>query len=181
MSRMAPYGVGEEHERRSTALGMPSRGLGTARSGAPAPYAQYALRSVIGAAVVVQTLLLLISLVPATTWSSLGESPDGPLPHSLSWLIAGVFYVLPALTGALCRRWQLAVVLATLPAWLDLGVYAVATASRLGPFNLAQDIHAPGTVGTLELFAVLGGLGWLARAAVLLVLSDRAQSRGMGR
>ncbi len=109
--------------------------------------------------------LLLISLVPQTMWANLGH-PDGPLPHALFPLVAGLFYVIPLLTGALCRRWPAALVLATLPAWGDLGVFAVAAAPRLGPFYLAQDPHAVGTVGTLELFAALGFLGWIARRAL---------------
>jgi hypothetical protein len=58
-------------------------------------------------------------------------------------------------------------VLATLPAWLDLGAFAVAVATRFGPFYLGQDVHTISTVGTLELFAALGALGWLARTVVL--------------
>jgi hypothetical protein len=113
-----------------------------------------------------QSALLLISLVPATIWASLGH-PDGPLPHAVFPLVAGLFYLAPTLTGALCRRWPAALTLATLPAWIDLGVFAVAAAPRLGPFYLAQDPHAAGTVGTLELFAALGLLGWVARRALL--------------
>jgi hypothetical protein len=129
----------------------------------------------LGGALLCETALLLISLVPATAWASMGYSSNGPLPEKLNPLIAGLFYVLPAVIGALCRRWQVAVVLATLPAWLDLAIYAVATASRYGPFNLGGD-HAGSTIGTLELFAVLGALGWLARSAALLVLGDRRAS-----
>lgn len=113
-----------------------------------------------------EIVLLLIALVPQSIWASRGL-PDGPIPHSATPLVAGLFYVLPALTGLLSRRWQAAVVLATLPAWLDLGVFAVAAASRIGPFYLAVEPHAISTVGTIELFAMLGALGWLARPLVL--------------
>jgi hypothetical protein len=109
--------------------------------------------------------LLLISLVPPTIWARLGH-PDGPLPQAFSPLVAGLFYLVPTLIGALCRRWPAALTLATLPAWADLGVFAVTAAPRLGPFYLAQDPHAAGTVGTLELFAALGLLGWVARRAL---------------
>jgi len=109
--------------------------------------------------------LLLISLVPPTIWARLGH-PDGPIPQALFPLAAGLFYLLPTLIGALCHRWPAALALATLPAWIDLGVFAVAAAPRLGPFYLAQDPHAVGTVGTLELFAALGLLGWVARRAL---------------
>jgi hypothetical protein len=109
--------------------------------------------------------LLLISLVPATIWARLGH-PDGPVPQALYPLVAGLFYLLPTLIGTLCRRWPAALALATLPAWADLGVFAVAAAPRLGPFYLAQDPHAVATVGTLELFAALGMLGWVVRRAL---------------
>ena len=178
MSQMAPYEATDQGASRPVGVGTPNRqaGLASATSLLPLAY-----RGAIGAAVGVETLLLLISLVPATQWARWGQPAEGPLPHSLSWLIAGIFYVLPPLIGALNRRWQVAVVLATLPAWLDLGLFAVAAADRNGPFYLAEDIHAANTIGTIELFAVLGALGWLARTAALLVLADRGQREEMGR
>lgn len=131
--------------------------------GAAPPRARLILLVLVIAA---EIALLLIALVPQSIWASRGL-PNGPIPHSATPLVAGLFYVLPALTGLLSRRWQAAVVLATLPAWLDLGAFAVAAASRIGPFYLAVEPHAVSTVGTLELFAVLGALGWLARPLVL--------------
>ncbi len=178
MSQMAPYETTNRGEHRSISVDAHNRQAGPTGDTSLLSLIQ---RGAIGAAVAVQTMLLLISLVPATQWARWGQPAEGPLPRSLSWLIAGIFYVLPPLTGALCRRWQVAVVLATLPAWLDLGVFAVAAADRVGPFDLAQDIHAANTVGTLELFAVLGALGWLARTAALLVLADRGQREGASR
>lgn len=121
---------------------------------------------VLGILVAADVLLLLVAVVPQSIWANYGY-PNGPIPHTLSPVVAGLFYVLPSLIGALCRRWIPAVVLATLPAWLDLGAFAIAAAGRVGPFYLAQDIHAASTVGTLELFAALGALGWLARTALL--------------
>lgn len=119
----------------------------------------------LGAAVVIQIVLMLIALVPQSIWASHGL-PDGPVPTALSPVVAGLFYVLPAATGLLSHRWQVAVVLATLPAWLDLGLFAIAAAPRIGPYYLAVEPHAVSTVGILELFAVLGALGWLARPLV---------------
>lgn len=115
-------------------------------------------------AVGAEMILLLVALVPQSIWASYGY-PDGPIPHVLYPLVACAFYLLPAVVGALCRRWPAAIVLATLPAWLDLLIFAVAASGRTGPFYLAQQDHAVSTVGTLELFAVLGALGWLARTA----------------
>lgn len=117
-------------------------------------------------AIVGEIALLLTALVPQSIWAAHGF-PDGPIPHTATPVVAGFFYTLPALTGLLSRRWQAAVVLATLPAWLDLGAFAVTAAGRIGPFYLAVEPHAVSTVGTLELFAVLGALGWLARPLVL--------------
>jgi beta-N-acetylhexosaminidase len=122
-------------------------------------------RATLGILVLSESVLLLISLVPQTTWASLGY-PDGPIPEALVPLVAGLFYLLPTLTGVLCRRWSAAITLATLPAWLDLGLFAIVAAPRLGPFSFAQDPHAAALVGTLELFIVLGLLGWIARVAL---------------
>jgi len=129
-------------------------------------------RAALGACVLCETLLLLIALIPQSIWSSLGY-PSGPIPDVLAPVVAGAFYLLPTLTGALCRRWKLAIVLATLPAWLDLGVFAIAAAGHIGPFYLAMDPHAVSTVGTLELFAVLGALGWLARSSLRSLLKRK--------
>lgn len=172
MSRLAPYGVSQERDQRSIQAGM-------ARGSAPGNTRQLVV-ALLGLAVGLQTVLLLISLVPATIWTNMGQSADGPIPHSLYWLTAGLFYTLPAATGALCRRWQVAVVLATLPAWVDLGVFSVAAASRLGPFYVVQGSNAADNVGTLELFAALGALGWLARTGFLLLRSDRAANPTAG-
>lgn len=132
-------------------------------------------RAALGVSVFSETILLLIALVPQNVWATHGY-PNGPIPNALAPLVAGAFYLLPALTGALCQRWQLAIVLATLPAWADLGVFAVAAAGHIGPFYLVIDPHAVSTVGTLELFAVLGALGWLARTSLLGMLARKKGS-----
>jgi hypothetical protein len=121
---------------------------------------------VLAGVVSVECALLLIALAPPTVWARLGH-PAGPIPAWLEPVVAGLFYLLPGLTGLLCRRWAAAVALATMPVWLDLGIFAVAAAPRVGPFYLAQEPHAAGSVGTIELFAVLGLLGWIARRALL--------------
>ncbi len=141
--------------------------------------ARWSLRLLLlGGGILIELALMLVALVPQTIWASHGF-PDGPIPRVLSPVVAAAFYVLPVLTGMLCRRWTAAVVLATFPAWLDLGLFAVAAASRVGPFYLATDPHAVSTVGTLELFAVLGALGWLARTAGLAAIRhEEPQGRG---
>lgn len=130
---------------------------------------QMALGVVLIGVILLDIALLLVALVPDRVWQTHGF-PNGPIPSALTPLIAGGFYVLPALIGALCRRWQVALVLATLPAWLDMGLFATAAASRIGPFYLFLDVHAASTVGTLELFGALGALGWLGRTVALMAL-----------
>ena len=122
------------------------------------------------ASVLAEAALLLIALVPPGVWANYGY-PAGPIPNSLSPLIAGAFYLLPLLAGMLCRRWHVAIILATFPAWLDLGVFAIAAAKRIGPFYLVQDPHTVNTVSTLELFGILGLLGWLGRGWLLEFLA----------
>jgi hypothetical protein len=132
--------------------------------------------SILLACISLHTLLLLISLTPQTTWASL-HLPNGPIPAQLTPLAAALFYALPAVTGALCRRWYGAVTLATLPAWVALGVFATLAAPRLGFASLTQDEHAAGVIGTLELFAGMGLLGWIMRLAVIDALSRLERSR----
>jgi hypothetical protein len=117
-------------------------------------------------AVGVETLLLLVALVPASEWGRLGEPAD-PIPAALAPLVAALFYLLPGVIGASCRVWQLAIVLATLPVWLDLGIFAVAASEQTGPFYLVQAANSGGVASTFELFAALGLFGWLAATFLL--------------
>lgn len=115
-----------------------------------------------------ETLLLLAAVVPTSIWAAHGY-PNGPIPSKIYPVAAGLFYLLPTVTGALCRRWPAAVVLATLPAWADLAAFAIVAAPKVGPFYFVLPDHSINTVGTLELFAILGALGWMARTASLAV------------
>jgi hypothetical protein len=119
-----------------------------------------------GVATLAETLLLLVAVVPTSIWATHGY-PDGPIPTKLYPVAAALFYALPTITGALCRRWPVAVVLATLPAWVDLAAFAVFASPKVGPFYVVLPDHAINSVGTLELFAIMGALGWLARTACL--------------
>jgi hypothetical protein len=110
------------------------------------------------------TFLLLISVTPQTMWANL-HLPNGPIPPLLAPLAAALFYALPTAIGALCQRWYSAVALASLPAWFALGVFATLAAPRLGFAYLTQDNHAAGVIGTLELFAGMGLLGWIVGLA----------------
>ncbi|HEX9067908.1 MAG TPA: hypothetical protein VF807_04005 [Ktedonobacterales bacterium] len=127
----------------------------------------------IGVLLAIQSAFMLVQVVPTTIWADHGY-PNGPIPNKLYPLVAALFYAIPTVVGLLVRRWQAAIVLATLPAWLVLGAFAVGGAFRNGPFYLFQDPHGPGTVGTLELMAFLGALGWLARDLVARLLRKGA-------
>jgi len=162
MARLAPT---ESRKRESSApVWTSGRRLSDVAQWAQAYVTQRRPRILL-ACVSLQTFLLLISLTPQTTWASL-RLPNGPIPPLLTPLAAALFYALPTATGALCRRWYGAVTLATLPAWFALGVFATLAAPRLGFAYLTQDGHAAGVIGTLELFAGLGLLGWIMRLAV---------------
>jgi hypothetical protein len=132
--------------------------------------------SILLACVSLQTLLLLISLTPPSIWARL-HLPNGPIPAPLTPLAAALFYALQPVIGALCRRWYSAATLATLPAWCALGVFAILAARRLGFASVSQDTHAEGVVGTLELFAGMGLLGWIMRLAAKDALSHLERSR----
>jgi hypothetical protein len=181
MSRGAPANMYDDRGRAPNRAYVAAPGgapaHGRARRARPAGLNLWSVARLGGLAslVALQSTLLLVSLTPQTTWATLGL-PDGPIPSSLSPLVAGLFFVLPAVTGAISRRWQVAIVLATFPAWLDLGIFSIAAAQRLSPFYIAQDPHAAGAVGLLELFAALGALGWLACWAFRLVMRDRAEA-----
>lgn len=123
-------------------------------------------RLVTVSAVAAETLLLLVALVPASEWGRLGKPAD-PIPATLAPLVAALFYLLPGVIGACCRLWQMAIVLATLPVWLDLGIFAVAASGQTGPFYLAQAANSGGVASTFELFAALGLFGWLAATFLL--------------
>jgi|GEM_PF-3885004 len=127
-------------------------------------------------AAALETLLLLIAVTPQTTWMNL-HLPNGPIPPLLAPLAAALFYGLPTFIGAMCRRWYSAIALATLPAWFALGVFATIAAPRLGFAYLTQDTHAAGIIGTLELFAGMGLLGWIVGLAAMDALARLERSR----
>jgi hypothetical protein len=161
-----------DHDAPSSAMGrMPGASLVPGWAARIAPVAQPAL---VALCLIVGTTLLLIAAVPQTAWQSMGLSADGPVPQKLVPVEAALFYFTPTLVGVLCRRWQVALILATAPAWIDLGVFVVSAAAQLGPFYLTQN-HPDGGVGLLELYGALGAFGWLARSAVLLVWEERAR------
>jgi hypothetical protein len=62
---------------------------------------------------------------------------------------------------------------------LDVGLFAIVYAVRYSnPFYYVQGANGTGAVGTLELFAALGALGWLARNSLDMLRRDRAGGTG---
>ncbi|HKV59911.1 MAG TPA: hypothetical protein VJO32_16590 [Ktedonobacteraceae bacterium] len=115
-----------------------------------------------------ETILVTLALVPPQLWTRLlpgsaSASLDGPFPAALAPVIPALLYLVPTLTGFLCRGWQKALLFATLPAWIGLGLFVIAAASKVGAFYLVSPAQVTSNVSVLELFAALGGIGWLAR------------------
>lgn len=120
------------------------------------------------ALVFIETVLVSLALVPAQFWTRLlpqtsSAALDGPFPPLLAPGITLLLYVLPTIIGFLCRSWQRALLLATLPAWLGLGAFVVAATLKVGAFYLVSSDHVTANVSVLELFAALGSIGYLAR------------------
>jgi hypothetical protein len=120
------------------------------------------------AIIVLETILVTTALVPPELWTrilppSSSTALNGPYPASIAPVISLLLYVLPTLVGFVCRSWQKALLLATLPAWIGLGLFLVAATFKIGAFYLISADHITANISTLELFAALGGIGWLAR------------------
>ncbi len=124
-------------------------------------------RALVAVFVLIEALIMTLSLVPPTFAARLGWSAtDGPFPSVLAPVVTAIFYLLPSVMGFLSRRWEVALFTATLPAWIGITVYTVSSSTRNGIFALVAGAHPSYLVGSLELFAVLGGIGWLARRAI---------------
>ncbi len=118
--------------------------------------------------VVLETILVLLTLVPAQLWTRLlpdsnSAALDGPFPPPISPVITALLYLLPTIIGLMSRSWQRALLYATLPAWIGLGTFVIAATSKVGIFYLLSTDHVTANVSVLELFAALGGIGWLGR------------------
>src|SRR5438045_6579394 len=118
--------------------------------------------------VILETLLVTIALVPAQLWTRLlpgstSAALYGPFPPILAPIIPAILYLIPTAVGFLCRSWQRALLFATLPAWIGFGLFVIAASFKVGAFYLVSPIQVTANVSTLELFAALGAIGWLAR------------------
>ncbi|HEY0752375.1 MAG TPA: hypothetical protein VGD98_00220 [Ktedonobacteraceae bacterium] len=120
------------------------------------------------ALVALDTLLITSALIPTRDWARLlpnsaTAAQDGPYPPGVALIIPILLYIIPTLVGFLCRNWQHALFYATLPAWIGLGLFVAAANSKVGIFYLVAAESVSANVSVLELFAVLGGMGWLAQ------------------
>ncbi len=118
--------------------------------------------------VVIETILVTMALVPAQLWTRLlpgttSAALYGPFPPILAPIIPALIYLFPTAVGFLTRRWQLALLYATLPAWIGLGLFVIAASFKVGAFFLVSPTQVTANVSTLELFAAVGAIGWLGR------------------
>ena len=119
--------------------------------------------------VAIETLLVLLALVPAQLWTRLlpqttSAALDGPFPPVIAPVITAALYLAPTVIGFLSRSWQQALLYSTIPAWVGLGCFVIAATFKVGAFYLISVDHVMANVSILELFAALGGIGWLGRS-----------------
>jgi hypothetical protein len=118
--------------------------------------------------VIIETLLVTMALVPPQLWTRLlpgttSAALYGPFPPILAPVIPALLYLVPTVVGFLCHSWQKALLFATLPAWIGLGLFVIAASFKVGSFYLVSPAQVTANVSTLELFAALGAIGWLGR------------------
>ncbi len=137
-------------------------------SGTPKSELEKRLSMLVIGLVIFQTILVTLALVPAQLWTRLlpdstSAALDGPFPPALAPIIPALLYIVPTGIGFLCRSWQRALLFATLPAWIGLGLFVIAAAFKVGAFYLVSPAQVTSNVSVLELFAALGAIGWLGR------------------
>src|SRR6266700_6693342 len=108
--------------------------------------------------IVIETLLVLLALVPPQLWTRLlpqatASALDGPFPPVIAPIITTLLYFIPSILGFLCRSWQRALLYATLPAWIGLGIFLIAATFKLGIFYLVSADHVTAQASMLEMFA----------------------------
>jgi len=138
------------------------------RSGIPNAEQEKRIFYVVIGMIALETILVTLALVPAQEWTRLlpgssSAAQDGPFPPALAPIIPLLLYVVPTVIGFLCRSWQRALLYATIPAWIGLGLFVVAATFKVGAFYLVAPAQVTANISVLELFAALGGIGWLAR------------------
>jgi hypothetical protein len=137
-------------------------------SGTPNSEREKRLSMLVIGMVIVETILVTLALVPAQLWTRLlpgstSAALDGPFPPILAPIIPALLYLVPTAIGFLCRSWQRALLYATLPAWIGLGLFVIAASFKVGAFYQVSPTQVTANVSVLELFAALGAIGWLGR------------------
>jgi hypothetical protein len=137
-------------------------------SGTPDSEQERRLSILVICMVIVETILVTSALVPALVWTRLlpgstSAALDGPFPPVLAPIIPVLLYLVPTAIGFLCRSWQRALLYATLPAWIGLGLFVIAASFKFGFNYLVSPTQVTADVSVLELFAALGAIGWLGR------------------
>jgi hypothetical protein len=139
------------------------------RSGTPNSEREKRLYILVIGMVIFETILVTLALVPAQLWTRLlpdssSAALDGPFPPILAPIIPALLYLVPTVIGFLCRSWQRALLFATIPAWIGLGLFVIAASFKVGAFYLVSPTQVTANVSVLELFAALGAIGWLGRS-----------------
>jgi hypothetical protein len=118
--------------------------------------------------IAIEMALVMMGLVPAQLWTRLlpqssASALDGPIPPVIAPIVTALLYFIPSIVGFLCSSWQRALLYATLPAWIGLGIFLIAATFKIGIFYLVSADHVTAQTSMLEMFAMLGGIGWLGR------------------
>ncbi len=135
-----------------------------------------ARRTILAMCVATQFVLLYVSssaLAGSPAFLFRARPPVYQLVSFVAALVGIAIFMLPAVIGLFCLRWQAALVLALLPWWLAVIAHAgtFLRPSLGGKPSLDHPFWLdPARVGTLlpslALFAGLGALGWLAGVAL---------------
>jgi hypothetical protein len=138
-------------------------------SGTPNSEREKRLYMLVIGMVIFETILVTLALVPAQLWTRLlpdssSAALDGPFPPILAPIIPALLYLVPTVIGFLCRSWQRALLFASIPAWIGLGLFVIAASFKVSAFYLVSPTQVTANVSVLELFAALGAIGWLGRS-----------------
>ncbi len=116
----------------------------------------------------IETILVIMAMLPPQVWTRVlpaggNATLNGPFPAPIAPVITVILYLLPTIIGFLNRRWQRALLLSTIPAWVGLGIFLITATVKQGAFYMVSADRILSNVSVLQLFAALGGIGWLGR------------------
>src|SRR5260370_14105008 len=110
-------------------------------SSSPASELEKRLSMLVISMVVIETMLVLLALVPSQLWTRLlpqttSAALDAPFPVVIAPLITALLYLVPTITGFLCRSSQQALLYATIPTSVAFGCFMISPTSNVAPFYL---------------------------------------------